>query len=495
MRTNTDQHATPARRWLVRSAATAIGILGLVSGGPLRSQVAPTVQRSAPLAERVEEYMQAAVRSAHFSGSVLIARDGVPLVSRSYGMANYELLTPNTAATRYNLGSVAKQFTATLIMQLQEAGKLRVTDSVCRYVANCPEAWKLVTLRQLLSHTSGIPNYSQLPNWDEELAGRTYTRSALVALFRALPLEFAPGTKYRYSNSGYFLLGMVIERVTGRSYHEVLRSNITEKLGMLQTSYCDSRLLAEHRAAGYYSLGTSFINARLESPSAHLGSSSILSTTADLLRWDQALYTDTLLSAASRTEMFTPVLNGYGYGWQIGESLGRARVDHSGSDNGFSAYIIRFIRDRVTVIVLSNSDRASGAGTGLDLARIFFGETYSLPTLPLRDRLYDAVVARGIADALAEIQEMYRRSPQLVSDETLLDVGYDLLEGARINDAIVIFEQNIKLHPASAYSYDGLADAALVAGDEDLAKRHFETSLKIDPRNRYAIDALARLRR
>lgn len=479
----------------VRRTAVALSTLMASLAEPARAQTAPQRSESAPLAERVEEYMQMAVRNAHFSGTILIARDGVPLVTRSYGMANYELQTPNSIATRYNLGSVVKQFTATLVMQLQEQGKLRITDSICAFLASCPEGWRPVTLRHLLSHTSGVPNYSQLPNWDEELAYRPYTRTSLMALFRDLPLEFTPGSTYRYSNSGYFLLGMVIERVTGRRLADVLRTNITEPLGMTQTRYREDRSLEAHRASGYYSLGTTFINAKHNSPSVDLGSSGILSSTTDLLRWDQALYTDKLITTASRDEMFTPVLNGYGYGWQSGASLGRARVDHSGSDNGFSTYIVRFLRDRVTVIVLSNSDRASGSGTGMDLARIVFGETYTLPTLPLRDRLYDAVVERGVTATISEIREIRRLSPALPSDETLLDVGYDLLETARLVDAVAIFELNITMHPKSAYSYDGLADAALASGDTVLARRHFETSLKIDPSNRYAIAGLARLKR
>jgi CubicO group peptidase (beta-lactamase class C family) len=460
---------------------------------PPRKAAAPLT--TAQLVERVDEYMQAAVRNAHFSGTILIARDGVPLVSRAYGMSNYELRTPNTTATVYQLASLSKQFTATLIMQLQEQGKLKVSDPLCKFLMSCPVAWRLITLRHLLTHTAGVPGFTRLPNWDEELGHRAYTRGTLMALFRDLPLEFTPGEKYRYSNSGYALLGMVIERVTGRGYGDALRTNITEPLGMALTIHHESRALVEHRANGYYSLGTSFINARHESPTTSIGSTGILSTTTDLLRWDQALYSDQLLSKASREEMFTPVLNGYGYGWQVGESLGRARVDHSGSQTGFSTYIVRFLNERLTVIVLSNSDRASGAGTGMDLARIAFGEPYALPKLPLRDRLYDAIVARGVIATIAEIKELRRTEPTVPLEETLLYLGYDLLEARRLSDAITMFEYNISLHPRAAYNYDGLADAALAVDDIALAKRHFETSLKIDPKNRYAIDALQRLRR
>ncbi len=447
------------------------------------------------LNDKVDTYMQAAVRNAHFSGTILIARDGVPLVSRAYGMANYELRAANSTATVYELASVAKQFTATLIMQLKEQGKLDVTDSICKYIEDCPAAWQPVTLRHLLSHTSGVPNYTSLPDWDEQLAHRTYSRTSLLALFRDLPLEFTPGAKYRYSNSGYFLLGVVIERITKRPYGDVLRTNITEPLGMTHTRFNEGRLLVDQRATGYYSLGTSFISATHASPSASLGSAGIQSTTTDLLRWDQALYANQLLTPASREEMFTPVLNGYGYGWQYGESLGRARVDHSGSHAGFSTYILRFLRDRLTVIVLSNSDRASGSGTGLNLARIAFGDAYIMPTLPLRDRLYDTVIERGVEATLTQVKVTRRDTPTLPLDETLLDVGYDLLEAARLADAIAILEYNISLHPNSAYSYDGLGDAALAMGDITRARRHFETSLKIDPTNRYAIDALKRMSR
>jgi CubicO group peptidase (beta-lactamase class C family) len=481
------------RRCVLYAALT----LSIVPPLPAQAPASPTAvpPTAQALNDQVEAYMQAAVRNAHFSGTILVARNGVPVVHRAYGMANVELHTPNSTATVYDLASVSKQFTATLIMQLKEQGKLDIANSICTWVERCPPAWRAITLRHLLTHTSGITNFSSLPNWDEELSHRTYSRSTLLALFRDLPLEFAPGTKYRYSNSGYFLLGMVIESVTKRAYGDVLRSNITEPLGMVHTSFNDNRLLVDHRATAYYSLGTSFINARQMSLSTLLGAGGIQSTTADLLRWDQALYTNQLLSPASRQEMFTPVLNGYGYGWQTGESLGRTRVDHSGSFRGFSTYIVRFLRDSLTVIVLSNSDRASGSGTGMDLARIAFGEPYVLPTLKLRDRLYDTVVGSGVSVALKQVADIRRDTPALPLDETLLDVGYDLLEAARIADAIAVFEYNISLHPKSAYSYDGLGDAALAMGNDALARRHFETSLKIDPSNRYAIDALKRMAR
>lgn len=202
------------------------------AGSAPAAALAPMTESDRQKLEAMDIYLQAQVRYDMFSGTVLVARDGKPVFVKSYGMANYELGAPNTSDTTYLLGSVVKQFTAVAILQLQERGKLKVSDPICRYLDDCPVSWQGITLHHLLTHTSGIPNFSSLPDWDEKLAMRNYTRPELVGLFRDLPLEFSPGEKFDYSNSGYALLGVIIERVSGQDYDQYLREQLFAPAGM-----------------------------------------------------------------------------------------------------------------------------------------------------------------------------------------------------------------------------------------------------------------------
>jgi CubicO group peptidase (beta-lactamase class C family) len=488
-------------RAILRASLITLASACMVSACATNAAPPAPIDQSAPQdarAEAFDAYLNAAVAHDHFSGTVLIAHNGAPVFRQNYGMANYELSAPFTPDTAFDVASITKQFTATAILQLQEQRRLNVNDPICNHLDNCPAAWRPITIRHLLTHTSGIPNYSSLPDWDEVGAVREYySHDEVVALFRDLPLEFTPGERHKYSNSGYQLLGQIIERVSGESYGAYLDSHIFTPLGMTHTRYNNSRALVPGRATGYYSLGSSFINASLHTPTVHFANSGIFTTADDLLLWDQALYSDRVLSQASKDAMFTPYLENYAYGWRVGDVAGHRQVNHSGSGQGFSSYLIRFLDDRVTIIVLSNSDEVNAGRVGQALSAIYFGAPYELPTEPLLDILWDVAAADGVDAAKARYRELERTQPtayNFAEDETLVELGYSLYEARRFPEAQQIFEFGIEVFPRSAYSYDGLADLAAVRGDFATAVRHFETSLRLDPENEYAIRGLARAR-
>lgn len=484
----------------------ALAGLGLALAAPHASAALPSSEGAdgtaqapsdAQVVAKVDEYMRAAVGFEQFTGAILVARNGRAIVDTAYGMANYELDVPNTPGTVYPIASLTKQFTAAAILQLQEQGKLEVGDPVCDYLDTCPAAWQPITLHHLLTHTSGIPNYSSLPEWDEVVGRKTYRRFELVDLFRDLPLAFAPGEKVGYSNSGYVLLGLVIERASGQRYGAYLHDRIFAPLGMHHSVFAENGTLIRGRAAGYYSRGTQFVHSPYNlDPSTSFASAGIATTTGDLLRWDQALYTTELLSQPSLDAMFTPYLQGYGYGWRVGEALGRRKFDHSGSNDGYSSYILRFPDERVTVIVLGNGDRMSAGRTGSNLAAIVFGADVALPGPQLRDLLWDRIVQHDVQAAIEHYRELRRTQPTAhdFGDEPLVDLGYDLISAGKLAEAAAIFDFNLERHPDSAYSYDGLADIALEQGDKPRAIGLFERSLALDPDNDYASDGLKRLR-
>lgn len=333
---------------------------------------------SKQISAKVEEYINAAVKEEFFSGSILVAKNGKPIINKAYGMANYELSVPNTPDTIFRLGSITKQFTATAIMRLQEKEKLNVNDSICKYLENCSPAWQTVTIRNLLTHTSGIPDYTSLPDFKKS-ASQPLTNAELIARFKDMPLEFAVGEGYRYSNTAYNLLGAIIEKVSGKTYADYLQENIFAPLKMKNTGYDVSSKVIKNRAAGYLIDKNSMSNADFLDMSIPYSAGAIYSTTGDLLIWDQALETEKILSRKSLEEMFTPFKNDYGFGFGITEYLGHKEIYHGGGIFGFATQFSRFPDDKITIIVLSNNQRTEAGKITNSLAAIIFGKPYIVP--------------------------------------------------------------------------------------------------------------------
>jgi CubicO group peptidase (beta-lactamase class C family) len=354
----------------------ALLLLGIPAQAP---KIAPA--DPATVAAKADEYMQAQLAHNGFSGTVLVASNGTPLIAKGYGFANVEWQIPNAPDTKFRIGSITKQFTSMVIMQLREQGKVKVEDSLCLYVTPCPEAWKPVTIHHLLNHTSGVPTYTGIPEW-RKVNMQPKTIDEMLGFFRDLPLQWVPGEKYAYNNSGYFLLGVVIEKITGKKYEEALRDMILAPLGLKDTGYDWTSAIIPKRASGYTGTGKNVLNAAPLDMQQPYAAGALYSTVEDLLKWDQALYTEKLLPAAAKAKMWTPALQNYAYGWNVPPvspaTFGYQRIQHSGGINGFSAFLIRVPDARATVIVLSNNSSSSGAVAN-DLLAIFFGQPYKMP--------------------------------------------------------------------------------------------------------------------
>lgn len=437
---------------------------------------------------KTDEYLKAAVKNDRFIGSMLIARNGVPIIEKGYGAANIELNVPNTPQTIFRTGSLTKQFTAMAIMQLQERGKLKVSEPICKYLEDCPAAWQPITIRHLLTHTSGVPNYSSPDEWDEKLVVQAFTREKFIDLFRNLPLDFPPGEKFKYSNSGYALLGAIIEKAAGKEYAEFLRENIFAPLGMKNTGFETSRAILPNRADGYdWSLG-SFINTRYINMQNSFSDGGLYSTTEDLLRWDQALYTEKLVSKKSLDEMFTPFLNEYAYGWRILKRFNRQTLEHSGSIYGFSSYILRCPSEKLTIIILSNSDKTSATKAAANLAAIALGENYKIPIPQIADTIAPTIVEKGIKSALDQYRQLKRTQADKYDfrENWLDELGWDLLDNKRTTDAIEIFKLNIESFPNSANAYDSLGEAYLLNKNYESASAAFKKFLSLEPGSNHA---------
>ena len=313
------------------------------------------------LAAKVDEYMNAFVKAKNVGGAVLVAKDGKILVSRGYGLANVELNVPNGANTKFRIGSLTKQFTSAAVMILQERGKLSVRDAACKYLDDCPEAWKAVTIHQLLTHTSGIPSFTAIQEWKTKRV-LSLTPAETLALVRDAPLKFKPGEDYEYSNTGYYLLGIIVERASGKNYWQFLDERIFKPLKMNSTRNTDRRLIVANRAAGYGWIGDRWENRPALAPFVAFSAGSLLSTVEDLAKWDAALYTEKLLKKSSLERMWTPAKTNtgeaaavdYGFGWFVEKYRGRRDILHSGGTPGFSSVMHRFSDDRLSVIILTN---------------------------------------------------------------------------------------------------------------------------------------------
>ncbi len=460
------------------------------------------VVSSEKIIAQAENYMKASMQHEQFCGSILIAKDGVPLLSKGYGMANYELNVPNTPKTVFSIASITKQFTAMAIMQLQERGKLSVNDSIGKYLDKCPAAWQPITIHHLLTHTSGIPNMSSLPDWDEKHSFQPYTNTAVVDLVRPLPLHFPPGEKFKYSNTGYHLLGLIIEKVSRQSYYDFLQANVFNPLGMKHTGapypreqFMNRPQLVMNRASGYYWSLNSFVNSHYENPLIPYSAGSLYSTTEDLLLYDKALSTTKLVSQKSLDAMATP-FKAAGYGWEhISQKFNRTIIGHAGSGNGFSTYLMRVPSERVTVIILSNSDEASASKVAYDLAAIVFGAEYKVPEAQAREIITEALLQKGVEAAVQKYHELKRAQPLTASSpqnnnkfrERLLNsMGYDLLQNGRVKDAIAIFALNCEVYPLSSNAFDSLGEAYFLDKNYDKALANYKKSIALDSNNSHA---------
>lgn len=346
---------------------------------------------------RFDEYMNRTIKLGRFNGYILVARDGKIVFGKGYGMANFEDDVPNTAQTKFRLASITKSFTAMAVMMLQEKGKLRVQDSICKYLSDCPDAWKSVTVRQLLNHTSGVADYASAPDF-MRIISLHLTNDELITRFKNRPLQFAPGENFAYSNSNYILLGRIIEIVSGQPFAVFVRENIFAPLNMKNSGYDDNSTLLKHRAVGYIKQPDRIINARYMDMTNAYAAGGLYSTAEDLLLWNQALDTEKLVSKKSLDEIFTSGKGGVGYGWFINHDFNRLLISQGGLNSGFAASIFRYPEERVCIILLNNFENAAPflARIGHDLTAILFNEKYELPSESVAVKvdagIYDAFI-------------------------------------------------------------------------------------------------------
>jgi CubicO group peptidase (beta-lactamase class C family) len=353
-----------------------------------------------------------------------------------------------------------------------------------------------------LTHSSGIPSYTSIPNFFEEISRDPYPVEEFVKKYCSGDLQFEPGSRYVYNNSGYFLLGAIIEEITGKTYEEVLKEKIFAPLGMKNSGYDRHSPIIPNRATGYSNAIDGYTNAPYLDMSLPYAAGSLYSSAEDLYLWDQALYTEKLLSSKMKELLFTPHIANYGYGWGIRQkSLPDSEekltsISHGGGINGFNTLIERLVDEKHLIVLLNNTPGANLGQMSDAIIRILYGKPYDLPKKSIAKVMFETLMEKDVKSAVEQYETFKNDHPKdynfLAQELNIL--GYYLLtERKRIEDAIEIFKLNIKAYPKYANGYDSLAEAYMISGNKTLAIKNYTKSLELDPNNTNAVEKLNEL--
>jgi CubicO group peptidase (beta-lactamase class C family) len=472
---------------------------------PLPSTYVATQSLDKNKISKIEQLVKSYADIHMFNGSILVANKGQILLKKGYGLANMEWNIPNAIDTKFRIGSVTKQFTAMLIMQLKQAGKLNLQAKITEYLPwYRKDTGNKITIHHLLTHTSGIPNYTENASTIADINTHNYTPVEIAEKYCSAMLEFEPGTKFKYSNSAYFLLGVIIEAITKKLYAQVLKEQILDVAGMKNTGIDTPSEIVKNRALGYEYSFEGYVNsAYIDMASATYAAGAIYSTIEDLYLWQKALYGDKLLSKENKEIMFTPYLNNYAYGLAVNKSKPEGMqkeitaMGHPGGINGFSALSIRYIEDETVIILLDNT-RVGKRGNLENIGLGIFLILNDLPPAKPKQSLQVAMIEKIRNSTIEELLAFYRHIKNAQKDaydftgaESLLNnLGYFLLGKGRIKDSIAILKLAVEEYPLSSNTYDTYGEALMKDGQKELAIKNYKRSLELNPKNTNAVQQL-----
>jgi CubicO group peptidase (beta-lactamase class C family) len=476
-------------------------------------QVLAQVDSIAKTTKRIETYLTE-LEKVGFSGAVLVELNGKKVISRGYGYRNQELKENNTPNTIFDIGSLTKQFTASAILKLEMQGKLNTSDPITKYFQGVPSDKSSITIHDLLRHQSGLPSN----------VGKDYdpvTEGAFMDSVMKAPLRFKPATGFSYSNIGYSLLALILEKVSGQSYEQYLYENLWKPAGMETTGYSRPHFDHDFIAVGYSKSDVAWGKPTSKQwnehePYLHLkGNGGILSTIEDLYKWHTALMTDRILSKEAKQKLYHPQIRPnekespiYAYGWDVSRTNRNTfRVWHNGTNGIFYADFMRFIDEETALIMMSNKSNRDFDRLNFALAKIIFEKSYTpvvaitTPVIPIEfnatnrkfsQEIIETVLNKGLDEA--KLQYERRPSKTDILEVILNTKGYELLSQKKYDEAIAVFTMNIIAYPTSANAFDSLGEAFMTKGDKVSAIKNYEKSLQLDPQNDNAEDMLKQLK-
>lgn len=437
-----------------------------------------------------------------FDGAVLVAEDGKVIYKDAFGLANREWNIPNTTETKFMIGSISKPLTATLMLILVQKGLVNLDSKVEDYLPefkNKPTA--KVTIRQLLSHTSGMPNYDIIKDFFPKISRQSFTREEYVKVYADSALAFEPGSRYMYSSWGYFTLGYIIEKVTGKSYEQAMKDEIFDKIQMKNSgSYLHTRIIPQ-RASGYdYGLDD-YSSADFRDQSNTMGTGDIYATVEDLYKFHIALTNNTLLNKELTDQMFTPGMRpaGYGFGW-FNQNFRYTATDsvkanyHLGSTEGFIAFYLRIPETNSMVVILCNSAPTDFFGIVKNLIKVLYNKPVVLKA-PVHKKMEPYITKYGAARAVAEYNKMKSDTANYYIDWLqMYYLSEKLYSLKRYEDARIIAENNVQEFPDKDFVALSLANIYLALNRKEDAIKFYKKTLELNPISEEAKNRLKELK-
>jgi CubicO group peptidase (beta-lactamase class C family) len=458
--------------------------------------------------KKIDDLMKAYSDSERFMGTVLVAEKGTIVYENGFGFANLEWNIRNDPGSVFNIASITKTFTGVLTLQLVQEGKLKLDHKISDFLPFYrKDIGEKVTLHQLLTHSSGIPNFLQIPGFmKDRLRDPMGNLEDFILKYCSLDLEFEPGAKFAYNNSGYVILGAIIEKVTGLTFEEALKRKILEPCGMTHSGMDSNRLVIAQKMTGYTrKLDGSFDVAPYWDRSWAYSAGQMYSCTRDLWKFHQALMGETLLKKEYQEMMYKPYFPAfktmrYGYGWTIREVPDRDGrmlkvVSHEGGIYGVNSYFQRIPQKDQVVVLLNNTQNTPGKEISDCIFAILNGTVFSFPKKSIAREMYRELNKQGITTALRRYDEWKKTKEKGYdfSEKELNDLGYDLLGSKRIDEAIAVFQKNTESYPLSGNAFDSLAEGHLTRGDKPGALAFYKKAVELDPTNEKAKKVIAEL--
>lgn len=456
--------------------------------------------------EKIDHLLSKYAEYKLFNGTVLVADDSGILFKKGYGFANIEWNIPNQPDVKFRIGSITKQFTALIIMQLVQEGKIQLDKKISDYLDYYrKDIGEKVTIQQLLTHTSGIPNYTSKPGFLENNSKKNYTPDNLVKEVCSDDLEFQPGTQWAYNNSGYVILGAIIEKITGNPYADVLRERIFTPLDMTSSGYDLSETIIEKRASGYEKEFPGYKNSAYVNMSNPYSAGSLYSTVEDLYKWDRALYTNKLLNKENMEEYFKPraeAMGGYyAFGWGVAKDKSIVEgkelnvTSHGGGIHGFNTIITRVTDDKKLVVLLNNTGSTILREISNSIFSILYDKEPKQVRMPLALRIGEVIKSKGIDEGVKEYKRIKSEesSKYIMREAELNDLGYFYMSNNKLDEAVAVFRLNIETYPLDANAYDSMGEALMIKGDKEGAIINYKKSLELNPRNLGAVSMLKKM--
>ncbi len=497
-----------ARKAGWRQAAVGVLVaLGLVAAAG--AQTGGAGAGAADPGARVDALLKRYNELDRFNGTALVARDGKVLLAKGYGMASFEMGVANRPDTKQWIGSVTKVFTATMVVRLADQGKLSLDSHISDLLPwYRKDTGARITVRQLLAHTSGLPDYMHLPGigregFRQQVGDDPIDVRAFTEKWCSADLAWEPGSKWGYSNSGYVVLGAIVEQVTGQPFEKALQALVFQPAGMKDSGDLAARprAVVPGLTSGYERAGGGVVTRRPWNVSTTFGAGAMYATVEDLERFDRALYRDDFVSPAGRHAMFTPGVGGYGCGWEVRAlPIGPAKAErtvagHEGYIFWSIARIYRIEQDRVFVALVNNTGDAALPALFAGIADILYGREPAWPLPSAAEAVHRLASESGGDAAVARFKELRaaKAGEYEFSERDLNVLGYALLAERKPEAAVAIFRLMVESYADSANAWDSLGEGLAAAGQRDEAIKAYARSLELNPGSAGAVDALARL--